>query len=228
MIRTLLVAICLLGSPALAAETATLTVSGVGEASATPDMATITVGVETQGPTAVAALDANSAQAGALIAEAKARGVEDRDIQTSGLSIYPQYDQRSQTREGPPEIVGYNVSNEVRVRLRDIAGLGETLAALVGAGANQMRGISFGIADDQALMDKARKLAVADARRKAEIYAAAAGVELGPILSISEGGGRVPQPGGPMMRSMVAESVPVEAGEGAVSITITLVWSIAP
>ncbi len=226
MIRPLIVALILLAAPAFADDSATLTVTGVGEATGAPDMATITIGVENQGDTAAAALDANSAQAAALIAAAKARGVADRDIQTSGLSIYPVYDQRTPNSEGAPQIAGYAVSNEVRVRLRDMAGLGETLGLLVGAGANQMRGIGFGIEDDTALMDEARKAAMADARRKAEIFAAAAGVKLGPIQSISEGGDVTVMPGGPMMRSMAAEAVPVEAGESAVSVSVRVVWEI--
>jgi uncharacterized protein YggE len=226
MIRPLILVLSLLSMPALAAEPATLTVTGTGAASAAPDTATIRIGVETQGDTAAAALDANSAQAAALIAEAKARGVESRDIQTSGLSLYPVYDQRSPDRNEAPMIAGYNVSNEVAIRLRDMASVGETLGALVGAGANQMRGITFEIEDDTALLDEARKLAVVDARRKAEVYATAAGVKLGAIQSISEAGESAPHPGGPMMRSMAADSVPVEAGENALSVSVQVVWAI--
>ncbi|MEM7544444.1 MAG: SIMPL domain-containing protein [Pseudomonadota bacterium] len=225
MLRALIFSAALFAAPATAEEVPVLTVTGTGEASAAPDIATITVGVETQGATAEAALADNSADAARLIEAAKASGVEPRDIQTSGLSIYPVYDQRSSDRSERPQIIGYAVNNQVSVRLRDMQGLGQTLGDLVKAGANQMRGIAFGIEDDAAISDEARKRAIADARRKAEIYAEAAGVKLGAILSISEGGGGY-QPRGPVLRAAAAEAVPVEIGESAISVSVVVVWEI--
>lgn len=213
----------LLASGALADDLSRLSVAGFGEARAAPDIATITVGVETRADTAEAALAENSTDAASLIEAAKERGVADADIQTSGLNIYPVFEQQQPGRREAPTVAGYSVSNSVSLRIRDLDALGATLTALVAAGANQMRGISFGIEDDEALRDEARRLAVADARRKAELYAEAAGVTLGPIISISEGGGGG-QPG-PLMRSM-AEAAPVEAGENAVSARVNVVWRI--
>lgn len=225
MLRSILLALCLLpvATVPVSASDRVLTVTGVGQVTARPDIATIRIGVETRGRTAEDALSENSARAAALIQTAQKAGVAGRDIQTSGLSIFPLYDQRSSNSRETPPITGYAVNNEVTLRLRDVGTLGQTLGDLVKAGANQMRGINFGIEDDTALLDAARKAAVADARRKAEAYAEAAGVTLGPVLSISEGGGG--QSRGPALRSM-AEAVPVEAGETALSASVRMEWAI--
>lgn len=219
-----LVAALIIGALAAHADP-TLTVRGEGQASATPDIATVRIGVETRAPEAAAALAANSDAAGALIAAAKTRGVAEADIQTVGLSLYPLYDDRRGDNAEAPKLTGFSVSNEVILRLRKIDAVGETLGELVGAGANRLNGISFGLADDQALMDEARRAAVADAQRKAGLYAAAAGVELGEIVSIEEeGGGGPPRP---MMRAMAeSAAVPVEAGETTVAIVVRVVWRI--
>ncbi|MEM7524719.1 MAG: SIMPL domain-containing protein [Pseudomonadota bacterium] len=205
-----------------------LTMEGVGYASGPPDLATIRIGVETRAEEAEEALAENSGAAGKLIAEAKARGVAPRDIQTSNLSIYPIYADRGRTTpQEAPKLVGYAVSNEVVLRIRDLAEMGATLGGLVSAGANQMRGISFEIDDAAALLDDARRAAVADARRKAEVFAAAAGVDLGRIISISEGGGGGPAPYAAELRSFAdSAAVPVEAGETTVSARVRIVWSI--
>lgn len=202
-----------------------LTVRGEGHASAAPDLATVRIGVETRAVEAGEALVANSEAAGALIAEAKAQGVSATDIQTSGLSLYPLYDNRRNGEGETPVLTGFAASNEVVLRIRDIAGVGETLGALVGAGANRLNGISFGLADDQAVMDRARRAAVADAQRKALLYAEAAGVTLGDLVSIDEeGGGAAPRP---MMRAMAeSASVPVEAGETMVAASVRMSWKI--
>ncbi|QIE54578.1 SIMPL domain-containing protein [Pikeienuella piscinae] len=202
-----------------------LTVRGEGYASAAPDQATVRIGVETRAAQAAEALSANSEAAGALIAAAIERGVERADIQTSGLSLRPLYDNRSNRDGEAPTLTGFAVSNEVVLRLTDVAGVGETLGVLVGAGANRLNGISFGLADDQRLMDMARRAAVADAQRKALLYAEAAGVNLGELVSIDEeGGGVTPRP---MMRAMAESAVPpVEAGETTVSASVRMAWMI--
>ncbi|MEL7463649.1 MAG: SIMPL domain-containing protein [Pseudomonadota bacterium] len=211
------------------AEGGRIAVTGFGEAATTPDIATIRIGVETRSREADDALAGNNARAGALTALAKERGVESRDIHTANLSIWPIYEQNrnSQPRaDEPPKVVGFTVSNEVILRVRDLGGMGALLTDLVGAGANRMNGISFGVDDDAALLTEARKRAVADARAKAETYAAAAGVALGPIVSIDEAGGGVrPQPRAAMMRA--AEAMPVEAGEAVVSASVRIVWEVA-
>lgn len=223
-IAAALLLIALAVPPALA--DATLTVRGEGRASAAPDLAMVRIGVETRAPDAAATLKANSEKAAALIAEAKARGVADADIQTSGLSLHPVYEDQRPRNGDAPRLTGFRAANEVTVRLRAIAEVGETLGALVGAGANRLNGVEFGFADDRALMDAARRDAVADAIRKAELYAEAAKVELGEIRLIEEEGhGQQPRFA---MRAMadMSEGAPVETGETTVTASVRLVWEI--
>lgn len=216
-----------IAAPALAAGQ--ITMSGVGQVAAAPDMATIRIGVETRAREADAALAGNNARASAIIALAKERGVADRDIQTANLSIRPLYEQNrnSQPRsDEPPKVVAFSVSNEVILRVRDLIGMGALLTDLVGVGANRMNGITFGVDDDAALLTEARKRAIADARAKAETYAAAAGVKLGGIVSIDEAGrgGFEPQPRAAMMRA--AEAIPVQAGEAVIAASVRVVWEL--
>lgn len=229
-LRLLPALLLVLAAPALAQpapERSTLGVTAEGSAAAAPDLALVRIGVETRAATAAEAMAENARQAAAVIAAAKARGVADRDVQTANLSIWPVYDDYRSDRGEAPRLVGFQVQNEVTVRLRDLSAAGEALGALVGAGANRMNGIEFGFADDSALRDEARRRAVAEARRKAELYAAAAGVRLGPILSIEEAGGDfTPRP---MMRAaaaMEASAPPVEAGESEITASVRIVWEI--
>lgn len=223
-------AVCLaLATPASAlAEPPTLTVTGQGSATAIPDIGTIRVGVETDGKTAAQALTANNTLAGRLIATLKGAGVEPRDIQTGTLFVEPQYDHQSGTQQQrAPEVVGYRVVNEVAVTIRALGDMGAILDQVVRAGANRINSVGFGLSDDRAATDEARRQAVADARRIAEVYAEAAGVKLAGILSINDGGGFQPQPRGGIMMRAEAASVPIEAGESTVRASVTIVWQIA-
>jgi len=219
-------------APVASAETApsargrTLIVSGYGEAAATPDILTLTIGVETEGDTAAAALQQNSARMAATIARLKERGIEARDMQTSNLSVHPRYqyiDNRS------PKVIGYAASNTLTVKLRKIADAGALIDAAVSDGANTVGGIRFGFADDMALLASARTAAVSDAREKAAALAKAAGVTLGPILQIQDGFAHSPPPT-PYMDAravaMEAKTPPVESGESTVSASVTLVYEI--
>lgn len=233
-----LAAVAGLALPAAAQDvTATpglVTVNGVGEVREAPDMATVTSGVVTQGETAREALDANNAAMAELIAVLREAGIEDRDIQTSGFSVQPRYvyperaspDGYSQ----PPRIVGYEVSNNVSVRVLALDDLGAILDQAVGVGANAINGISFGIADESAVLGLARQRAVADARDRAQLYADAAGVALGEIVTISEQPQAVPfqQPQAMLARAEMAydSAVPVAAGELAFTSTITMQWRL--
>lgn len=226
--RTLIFA-CLL-CPVLAwAEppTPVLSLTGQGLVQVVPDMATVSIGVESQEKTAGAALAANTEQAGAVIAALKDAGIESRDIQTSNFSVQPAYaDHRNQGPDGP-RVVGYRVYNQVIARVRVLDDLGGLLDRVVATGANRIGGISFGLAEDGEARDAARKLAVGEARRKAELYAAAAGVRLGPILSISEAGGHFgPQPMA-MEMARSAAPVPIEAGSASISATVSVTWQIS-
>ncbi|HWY62299.1 MAG TPA: SIMPL domain-containing protein [Rhizomicrobium sp.] len=205
----------------------TITMSGQGEVRATPDTVTLSAGVTSEAATAAAALTANSARMQAVFAALKKLGVADKDMQTSNFSVSPQMAGGGAGNQAP-HITGYQARNQVRVRLDDVGKLGAALDTLVTAGANQMNGIDFGFKDDASLMAQARAGAVAQARAKAETYAKAAGVSLGPILSISENGYQGPRPLYNIEQVVVSASriAPTAPGEESVTAEITIVWEI--
>lgn len=207
--------------------TRTLVVTGAGEASAAPDMALLSVGVQTEASTAGAALKENAARMNATIARLKARGVADKDMQTADLSVNPQY--KYDNAGNPPQIVGFQATNMLRVKLRDLTAAGSVIDEAVGDGANSLGGLSFTFADAKPLEDEARKSAVEDAKAKAQLLAKAAGVALGSILQIQDGFSAPPVPG-PVydVRAMAAEakSTPVSVGESSVVANVTLIYEI--
>lgn len=209
----------------------TISISGHGETRSVPDTAFVTSGVMSQAATAAEALAANTTAMNALFAALKQAGIAERDVQTSNFSIQPRLDFGNNNTGQPPKLVGYDVSNTVTVRVRKIADLGPLLDRLVQSGSNQVNGISFQVSEPEAALDAARKLAAEDATRKAKVYAGAMGVSLGPVLSISEGGGY--QPPVPMFRSAMMKSdeaagapVPVAAGEQTMAVDVNIVWEI--
>ncbi|MEQ8599317.1 MAG: SIMPL domain-containing protein [Devosia sp.] len=218
---------------ALPAYAGTIAIEGRGEVRAAPDMATINSGVTTQGATAREALDANTAAMSELIAALKQSGIEARDIQTSGFSVNPNY-VYSDARDDlgytmPPKINGYQVSNSVTVVVRDLEELGSILDQSVTVGANTVNGVSFSVADPSELLDEARKLAFANARDKAELYAGVADATLGDLEQISERQDfNAPQPYPMYARAEMAGSapVPVEAGEMSFAITVNVTWDL--
>lgn len=225
---TLAAVVAISAAPAFARDDATLSVTGSGTAAGTPDMATVSVGTVTEAATAGEALSENSTQVQAVIDAVKQAGVEARDIQTSGFSVSPRYTQPGNNSNEAPKIDGYRVSNGVTVRVRKLDTLGDLLDTLVKAGANDVSGIQFAISDTDKLEDTARTAAVADAKHKAELYAEAAGVKLGRVLTIAEGGSQDPRPM-PMMRMEAsAVSVPVQAGEQTLSAQVRMVYEILP
>jgi hypothetical protein len=221
--------IATLGGPALAAEPKEriVGVSGTGEVQAQPDLATLGVGVVTNGDTAKAALAANGPAMEKVIGAVREAGVASRDLQTSGVAITPIYSRQTQP-DDPPRISGYAVSKSVTVRLRDTSKLSTLLDALVSAGANRMYGPSFSIAEPEKLRDEARRKAVADARRKAELYAAAAGVKLGRVVSIEENEAVVmPRFREAMAAAPAARSnAPVETGELDIRATVRVIYAL--
>lgn len=226
IVAAIVIALALIGRQALAAEP-TLTITGSGSASAPPDIATLSTGVETRADTAKAALAANSEAMASVIETLKAAGVAEKDIQTSGLSVQPVYeDSKLRSYAGGTEIDHYVATNGVTVVVRDLAGLGSVVDALVGSGANRLGGVSFGFADPAPLQDEARRQAIADARRAAEVYAAAAGVKLGQVLTIEDFGGSGPVPLGAVAR-FAAESVPIATGESSITASVRVVWHLA-
>jgi uncharacterized protein len=204
-----------------------LVVTGTGEASARPDVAVISAGVVAQADTANAALAENTQAMNRVFEQLRAAGLPAEDLQTAQFAVVPLYENRQpdpQTTK-PPRIVGYQVSNQVSARVRDIDRLGATLDALVGAGANSIDGLNFDLADPKQVLGEARDAAVADALAKAKRYAAVAGVKLGAITSIEEGGAYPPPR--PMMRAeAMAADVPIAAGQTELSASVTITFAL--
>jgi uncharacterized protein YggE len=210
-------------SPAQAADPRTIAMTGHGETRAAPDMAQVTAGVSTMAPTAAQALAANSSRMKTVFAALEKLGVAEKDIQTANFFVSPQYSNGD--NNGSRRLTGYQVNNDVTVRLQGTAKLGGALDALVAAGANQINGVSFSIQNNAPLLEKARIEAIADARARAETYAKAAGVSLGAILSISEGGSEAAPRPVYRMAAMAAETR-IAPGEQSVAADVTVVWEI--
>ncbi len=206
------------------ADTPRLTVTGEGAVAGRPDMATITLGVTTEAATAAEAMAGNSEKLGRVLQRLKEAGLEDRDLQTSGLSLNPNW---TQSPEGEaPRIAGYVASNMLTVRVRALDRLGAVLDQAVQDGANTLQGVSFGLVDPQPAMDEARRKAVARAQARAQLLTEAAGVQLGPILEIREGGDGY-QPPMPMYREAAMDApVPMAEGEIETTAQVTLVYEL--
>lgn len=204
----------------------TITVGGQGEARGVPDQAELTAGVATVAATADAAVAANARKMTAVFDALKRLGLPERAIQTSNFSVQPQYTPND--GNGLERITGYQVSDQVDVTLDDTKKLGPILDALVGAGANQINSVGFDIRDPVALQMSAREAAIADALRRAQTYAKAAGATVGTVLSIQEGTTDSPRP---MFRAMVigrvaAAPTPTAAGELDVTANVTVVFEL--
>jgi uncharacterized protein len=205
----------------------TLTVSGEGEVKAVPDTADLSAGVTTTAATARDALAANSRAMNAVFDTLKRLGTADKDMQTSNFSVTPQYQECKPNAACPRRIAGYQVSNTVDVAV-DIGKAGAVLDALVSSGSNQIGGIDFSIRDPGPLLTQARTAAVKDAIDRAETYANAAGVTLGPIQSIQEGGTEAPRPMFKAMETVgyAGAPPPMAAGEETLSANVTIIWAI--
>jgi uncharacterized protein len=221
------IAAMLLATPALAQteRPAMLSVTGEATVSVPPDLAEVDGGFTSEAKTAREASDASNTAMGKVLLALKAAGIEEKDIQTSRLSLQPQT-QNAPNR--PPAIVGYRASNHVTIRLRDVTKVASVIDMLVGAGANDIGGINFMVSAASKLLDEAREQAFADAHRKAEIYAKAAGVTLGTPLSISEGNASVPMFRSKMMPMAPMAAAPVAQGEETLSVTVNVSWAIKP
>jgi uncharacterized protein YggE len=206
-----------LAAPAFAQDASfratTLNLSAFGETAARPDIASITTGVQVKAPTAAEAMRQNAERMNAVVAALKARGVNERDIQTSGLSLSPQY---FYEQNKPPRPDGYQASNQVTVMVRDLGKLGQAVDAVVAAGANEINGIGFGLSNPGPVEDASRRAAVAALTAKANLYAQAAGYRIARLISLTETGGYTPQPPQPkfMARAMMADSAQSTAVEG--------------
>lgn len=238
MIRPLLAASVLAvaavpaAGPALAQDTAAQAISGtrldvaaVGEVRRVPDIVNISAGVVTQAPSAVEAIRQNAERMASVRRALQRAGIAARDIQTSNVSLNPEY------RYGdnqPPQLVGYRASNQVNVRFRDIEASGRILDALVAQGANQINGPMLGIDQPETALDEARTAAIANARARADLYARALGMRVVRILSVSEGGA-MPQPPVPMLRMQAADagaSTEIAPGEQVLSVNLTVSFEL--
>ena len=198
-----------------------VTVTGEGTVAAAPDNAMIRLGVSSQAKTARAASDANAKDMTVVLAAIKESGVADRDIQTTSLSLQPQYDP---SKAGAARLIGFQVSNQVTVKIRDIDRLSAVLDRAIAAGANEMSGIEFIVSEQAKLLDQARTAAIADARRKAELYADAAGMKVGRVMAISEEGS-APSPR--LYQPMRASAAPAIApGEQTLRAVVTVSYEL--
>jgi uncharacterized protein YggE len=201
-----------------------LDVSATGEVSRVPDVARIGAGVVTSAPTASGAMETNARQMASVRAALKRAGIPDRDIQTSSLSLSPEY--REGAPNAPPRILGYRASNEVSVTFRDIGSTGRILDALVGEGVNQINGPNLSIEHPEAALDEARIKALAAARARADLYAKAAGKHVGRLLAISETGGEGSFMARGMLSPLPKASTLLEPGAETVSVTLNVTFEL--
>ena len=192
-------------------------------------MATLGAGVVTTATTADQALKANSISMNAVFAALTKAGIPAKDLQTDGLNIIPQY---KYAENQAPVVTGYQATNSVTITLRDLSKVGPVIDTLVSQGANQINGPHFGIEDKDALMDKARSEAVKKARRRADIYAGAAGVKVVRLVSLNEQSAFMPQTPYPAIRAMAAEmssaATPVSPGELTLNLSINATYEVTP
>ncbi|MBL3566670.1 SIMPL domain-containing protein [Rhodovulum sulfidophilum] len=221
----LALAVSALVAPVAADAAPELRVTGTGSATAAPDMATLRLGVGHEADTAAEAMALVSDDLGRVMAELHAAGIEARDIQTSGLNLSPVWGDRSEDKR--PRITGYSAANGVTVRVRELDGLGPLLDTVIGTGANTLDGLSFGLQEPGPVMDEARRAAVAEARRKAELFASASGQSLGSLVSLVEQGANQPRP---MQMKMsfesMADTMPMAEGELELDATVTMVFEL--
>ncbi|MFN9163267.1 MAG: SIMPL domain-containing protein [Alphaproteobacteria bacterium] len=204
-----------------------VTVSGLGEVKVRPDMASVSTGVTTDGPTARAALARNNTAMEAVLKALKDAGVDSDDVQTSNFSVQPIYVSMQPGQVSAPKIVSYQVSNQVTAKVRNIGKLGATLDALVQAGSNQINSVSFDVKDPAAATNEARKKAIADARAKADLYAGAADASVGTVMQISEVSVSPIMPVSYRMAEMsAAPAVPIAAGQSTLSATVTVTFEL--
>jgi uncharacterized protein len=232
MLKTLLATCAILAavhSTATFAEEAkmvrTVSISGHGEVRTVPDLAIVSIGVTTQDQSARDALDGNTKSMTALMDMLRKSGIDERDIATSNFSVGPRYDYKENQA---PKIVGYDVNNMVTVTVRKIEDLGSLLDVAVSSGSNTINSISFSVSKPETMLDDARKQAVIDARRKAEIYAVAGGFKLGNIIVLSEGSTVVP-PIAYMSkagRAEAADAVPIAQGEQVLGVDVSITYEI--
>jgi len=204
-----------------------ITVSGEGQVRSTPDLMTMSIGIEVEERTVAEARTAAADAATSLIDSLKSNGIAEKDIQTTSVSIYPRY---TYPQNDQPRIIGYTAANQLTVKVRDLDRAGAVIDEAVGAAgeAARLQGISFGVDDPAPLLKEAREKAVSDAKSRAEAYARAAGVNVGAVLSISETtASYIPVSRDAGMAYADTEKVtPIEPGEATTSVNVTVRFAI--
>lgn len=222
--RHYILGICVWLATAVAAYAGTISVTGNGVSTGVPDMATISMGVQEEARDAQDAMDKVAIGINAVLASLSQTGVAAEDLQTSQISLYPIWSNSNGL--GGQRVTGFTASVTLNVMLRDLDKMGTVLAEVVAVGGNRFQGVSLGFQDTSAMQAEARVAAVANARMKAEQLAAAAGVALGDIVSINEGGSFA----APMMQraemAMSADTMQIARGESSVSQSVTMVFEI--
>lgn len=214
----------ILSALAAGAEQPSITVSASGSAQGQPDRAEVNAAVITLGDTAKATVDENSRIMNALLDKLRRAGFDQKTLATTQYDVSPQF-QRPESGRKTPKISGYRVSSRLRVTVEDLLTVGHVLDQLTQAGVNQISGLRFSVSEPQGLVDTAIRAAMANAKHKAEVTAAAAGVTLGPVLKIDERGASLPQPR--MMAFAERASVPVIPGEQSVQVSVSVTYGIA-
>lgn len=232
-IRAAALGLALVAQPGLALAQAPerphISVTGRGQSEVAPDMASVSLGVTSEAEEAQEAMTETSNRVSEMLERLAAAGIEDRDIQTSGLSLQPRWHHPQRAEDGEARITGFVATNIVTVRVRDLEQLGGVLDDVVQGGANTLHGLTFELAEPEPAKDDARRNAVADAQRKAELYAEAAGVTLGPVISIAEPDGNdIPRPMFRMEAAAMSDAggVPVAQGELTLDATVTVIYGI--
>jgi uncharacterized protein len=203
-----------------------ITVVGVGKASGTPDVAHVTIGVDTQAPSIQKAADDNKAQMNTLLSALKGLGIAEKDLQTSNYSVYTEQKPAPDGTSSTTQMV-YHVSNQVEVTVRDINQLGDVLDKSVAAGANNIYGVNFSVEDTVKLEADARAKAVADAKSRAESLAQLNGLQLGEVISVSEvidNSGAYPMMSG--AKGMGGGGAPIQPGELEVGLSIQITYAV--
>lgn len=226
MLASAVLAISMVGAAMAETTPRQITVTGEGQVETVPDMATITLGVTNEAADARAAMDATSVAVTRVLGRLSELGIAERDVQTQQFSLNPVWSNRGSNQEQRAKITGFVASNMVLVRVRDMSALGVILDSVIADGANDFNGLQLSVQEPRPFLDQARRDAVADAIAKATLLADAAGVTLGPVVSMVEhGGGRPVQ----MMEMASARggSAPIAGGEVSISASVSMVFSIA-
>jgi uncharacterized protein YggE len=197
-----------------------ITVNGEGEVAIVPDLAILSGGVTTNGKTAREASEANARMMNAVMSALKAAGIAQQDVQTARLSLHPVRDNKNNELR----VIGFQATNQVSVKIRDVAKIADVIDRLIGAGANDISGLQFVVSSPSKPLDQAREAAIADARRKAETYARAANVKLGAAISITEDGSVAPPV--PLPMRMAKEATPVSPGEQVQKISVSVSYEL--